>query len=169
MAKNTIREKISGKELGAILGIGERWVRDLEKQGVIVKLGYGEYDLAASVQGYIRFKVESEVRAAKPSALDDRTDYERERARKLKLHNDQTENMLVPVADATAAVEGIVGYTRASLSAMPARLSDDVVLRRRVETEIDVILNGLADRLATAGRALATGGDTREADEAVDA
>lgn len=167
--KKPVRAKFSAKKLGDLLGIGERWVRQLEQQGVVVKNAYGDYDIPSSVQGYIRFKVESEIAASTDRGRGEKSDYDFERARKLKLQNDQTDNLLVPVQDAVAAVDAIFGAMRTALSGVPARVSDDVQVRRRLETEIDSVLTELADGYEQAGRALATGGDPLAADEKVNA
>lgn len=42
----------SSQEIGALLGISARKVRDLSDQGIVVKLGRGYYDLEESVRRY---------------------------------------------------------------------------------------------------------------------
>ncbi|MBE3586557.1 MAG: type IV toxin-antitoxin system AbiEi family antitoxin domain-containing protein [Thermoanaerobacter sp.] len=44
---------VSTSELAEILGITDRRIRQLEKAGIISKLGRGKFDLAAAVQQYI--------------------------------------------------------------------------------------------------------------------
>lgn len=48
-------ETVSTARLAAILGVGESRIRQLAQQGALVRRGHGEYDLAASVQAYVRF------------------------------------------------------------------------------------------------------------------
>lgn len=159
MALKGVHEEISVKLLAEILGIGERWVQQLEKQGVLIKSGHGRYDLAASVQAYIAFKVASEVARAAPMESNAGERVKSERARKLKLENDEKELRLVQTPDAVAALDAIVGPLKADLSGVPARVTDDVAERRRIEDAIDVVLSGLSDRFKQAGAALRTGRD----------
>lgn len=155
--------------LGSLLGITERWVRHLETQGFIVKASYGKYDLAESIQGYVRYVRESEVDGADTPASTSREMFEAERARKLKLENDQKEGLLVETPDALAAVDLIFGEVRTSLAGLPGRITDDVAERRRIEDVIDHLLADIADRMAKAGAALEEGRDPLAADDPHDA
>ena len=169
MALKGVHDEISVKFLAEVLGVGERWVQQLEKQGVIKKSGHGRYDLAASVQAYIKFKVESEVARVTPEETSPGERVKAERARKLKLENDEREHRLVATPDAIAALDAIVGPLTAGLAGVPARLSDDVAERRRIEHEIDAVLRGLADRFKKASGDLRAGRDPLSADEEDDA
>jgi len=169
MALKGVHEEISVKFLAEVLGVTERWVQQLEKQGVLKKSGRGRYDLAASVQAYIKFKVESEVARAVPEESSPGERVKAERARKLKLENDEKEHRLVQTPDAVAALDAIVGPLRSDLAGVPARATDDVALRRRIEDAIDIVLRGLADRFKQAGAALRAGRDPLSSLDADDA
>lgn len=162
---------ISAAELGAILAsppFGDRWLRELADKGYLVKVGRARYDLAKSVQGYIRFVRETEVTAA-VSASTSREAFEAERARKLKLENDQRQAMLVETPDALAAIDHIFGQVRTALAGLPARITEDVAERRRIENAIDATLADLSGRLDEAGAALREGRDALAAGGEVDA
>lgn len=160
---NTI---VSAARLGEVLGIGDRWVRELADQGFIVKAGYGEYALEASVQGYIRFVRESEVGKVSDTAARSRELFEAERARKLKLDNDTREALLTETETAIVALDIIVGTIRTGLSGVAARVTDDVAERRRIDDEIDTVLRDLAGKFEQAGAALREGRDPLEAEAA---
>lgn len=159
MAKTAASETISVRALAEVLGITERWVQQLEKQGILVKVGRGRYNLAAAVQAYIAFKVESEVARAVPEETSPGERVKTERARKLKLENDEKELRLVQTPDAVAALDAIVGPLIADLAGVPARATDDVALRRDIEDAIRSVLKGLADRFEKAGADLQAGRD----------
>ncbi|MGE8942687.1 hypothetical protein ACO2I3_12300 [Leptospira interrogans] len=168
MALKDVDEAVSVRLLANVLGITERWVQQLENNGVLQKSGRGRYPLAASVQAYIAWKAESEVdRRIDPTSADEMV--KQERARKLKLENDARENILVDTPAAIAAVDVIVGMLRTDLAGVPARASEDVVTRRRVEDAINDVLGAVADRLEKAGADLRAGRDPLEADATVDA
>lgn len=159
MAKAAVNETVSVKVLANVLGITERWVQQLEKQGILEKVGRGRYNLAAAVQGYIAFKIESEVARAVPAETSPGELVKVERARKLRLENDERELRLVQTPDAVAALDAIVGPLMADLAGVPARATDDVALRRNVEDAIGSVLHGLADRFEKAGADLLAGRD----------
>lgn len=162
---------ISAAELGAILAappLGDRWLRELADRGFLVKVGRARYDLAKSVQGYLRFVRETEVTAAVTAATS-REAFEAERARKLKLENDQRQAMLVETPDALAAIDHIFGQVRTALAGLPPRISEDVAERRRIENAIDATLADLSGRLDEAGAALREGRDALAASGEVDA
>lgn len=169
MALKGVHEEISVKLLAGILGVSERWVQQLEKQGVLKKNGRSRYDLAASVQAYTKFKVESEVARAVPEESNPGERVKAERARKLKLDNDEKERRLVQMPSAVAALDAIVGPLKADLAGVSARVTDDVALRRRIEDATDAVLRGLADRFAKAGRDLRAGRDPLSAGDEDDA
>ncbi|KAB2942951.1 MAG: hypothetical protein K8F92_16345 [Hyphomicrobium sp.] len=61
---------VSAARLGAILAVGERWMRMLADDGYLVKTGRAEYELAASVQGYVRFVRETASAARRKPRRD---------------------------------------------------------------------------------------------------
>jgi phage terminase Nu1 subunit (DNA packaging protein) len=152
-------KEASVSDLCQILGVSERWVQQLESQGVIKKSARGRYPLAASVQAYTKFKVESEVARAAPVETSAGERVKAERARKLKLENDEKEARLVDTRDALAAIDAIVGSLKAGFAGVPARVTDDVALRRRIADANEAVLRDLAKRSREASAALRSGGD----------
>jgi len=168
MAKFNPGMEVGTADLAAILGRTDRWIRDLENQGVLQKTARGRYKLAASVQAYVEWRLKAEV-DRRYDESDARQQIEIERARKLRLQNDEAENKLVPTDLGIAAVDFIVGILRTDLAGVPALITEDVALRRRAEDAIDQVLNSVADRFEKASAALEQGRDPLEADEALDA
>lgn len=169
MPLETIDDDVSVALLAGVLGITERWVQQLERQGVLEKTGRGRYALAKSVQAYIKFKVESEVARATPDASNPGERVKAERARKLKLENDETELRTIAMTAALETLDAIVGPLKADLAGVPATVTDDIAERRRIEDAIESVTARLADRFAQAGAALRTGGDPYSADGENDA
>lgn len=156
---------VSSGQLGAVLGLTERRVQQLEAESVFTNVGRGRskrYHLADAVQAYCE-KSEADLRRAAQEGTNSRELFEQERARKLKLENDQREALLVETPDAIAAIDRIFGEVRTALASIPARLTDDVTERRRIENEFDAVLSDLATRLDQAGAALQEGRDPLEA------
>ncbi|WP_409560204.1 hypothetical protein [Hyphomicrobium sp. MC8b] len=163
-----VDDEVSVTDLGKVLGVGERWVQQLDAQGILTKSARGRYPLAASVQAYTQFKVESEVARAIPEETSAGERVKAERARKLKLENDERELLLVAMPEALTALDVIVGPLKAGLAGVPARVTDDIAERRRIEDAIEVVLKDLAKRLEQAGDAMRQGRDPYSAVEAAD-
>lgn len=163
-----VDDEVSVSDLGKVLGVGERWVQQLDAQGILTKSARGRYPLASSVQAYTKFKVESEVARAIPEETSAGERVKAERARKLKLENDERELLLVAMPEALAALDLIVGPIKAGLAGVPARVTDDIAERRRIEDAIESVLTDIADRLDKVGAAMAAGHDPDTALEAAD-
>jgi hypothetical protein len=132
-----------------LIMVTERHVQSLAASGWIPK----PYTVAGVVQGYIRWlKDDTRKRAGDE-------DIRRERARALKMANDESERMLLRADDAMAAIDAIYGIVRSDLAGVAARATDDLALRRRIENAIDDVLAGIADRCERAGQDLLAGRD----------
>jgi hypothetical protein len=163
MTPNDARDEISTEFLARLLGLTPQRVGQLTQSGTLSKVGHGRYNGPDSVQAYISFKARNEnerLRAA--DTTQDALKFEK--TRKIKLENDERERTLVDTGNAMTALDVIVGMLRADLAGVPARVTDDVALRRQIEHAIDQALGGLADRFAKAGAALREGRDPDEAD-----
>lgn len=164
-------QTISSSQLGDVLGMTERRVQQLEAESVFENVGKGRskrYRLADAVQALLAKSQMDGKRAAETSSSS-REMFEAERARKLKLENDQNEAMLLETPMALSAIDMIFGEVRTALAGISARYSEDVAERRRLDDVIDTALADLTDRLGKAGAALAAGRDPFAADAAHDA
>lgn len=167
MAKFNARHIVSSSELAAVFGLTERRIQQLEAESVFTNVGKGRskrFVLSDAVQAMQR-KSEMAAAEAAQSASSSREMFEAERARKLKLENDQREALLVETPDALAAIDAIFGEVRTALAGIPARYTEDLAERRRLEDAIDTTLADISGRLDKAGTALAEGRDPLAADE----
>lgn len=139
--------EVSVGEIARILMIGEERVRQLAKDKWIPRVGRGKYPLAASVQGYIRFLKDESRRSTKVAAD---ALIKNERARALKLKNDRDEGRLIDTEESLGTLDEIIGELRSRISAVPARVTRDLKLREKIETEIDAAFTRAADALAKA-------------------
>lgn len=160
--------QLSSSQLAMVFGLTERRIQQLEAESVLANVGEGRskrFRLGDAVRAMVR---RSEIEAAESaqSASSSREMFEAERARKLKLENDQREALLVETPDALAAIDAILGEVRTSLAGIPARYTEDLAERRRLEDAIDNTLGEITGRLEKAGAALAEGRDPLASDEA---
>ncbi|MEZ2143243.1 hypothetical protein AAE026_13175 [Bradyrhizobium sp. DN5] len=137
-------------------------VRQLSKEGWIEKQGRDQFLLLVDVvQGYIRFRNDSDRRAQK-SAADSRV--RDARAREIELRNAVREDRLIEIDEAMAIVEEMIGLFRAETAGLPARVTRDLQFRKTIETAVNDILERVADIAAERERAVA---EARAASEAV--
>lgn len=156
------REPVSAVTLGQVLGLTERRIHQLEKQGVFEKSGRGKFPLSANVQRYLEHCRETEMASA-TERFDSRKAYEAEQARKLKLQNDRTERLLIPLEEAIETIDVLLGPLRTDLSGVPAQVTEDIEERLPIERAIRNVLTRLADRFEKASAALEEGRDPSEA------
>ena len=162
--------EVSISELAKGLGVTTRWIGILIDRGFFVRTKRGRVDLWSVITGWARYQVEIKVQELAPSIAGSADEeVKRERARKLKLENDTHERTLIPMTEAMAAIDIVVGRMRTNIAAVPARVSDDVALRRRVESAIDGVLQKISDDLDSICAALEEGSDAIEALEEIDA
>jgi len=154
-------ETVNAKDLGRIIGIGERQVQLLVKKNIFQKVSHGKYRLAGAGKTYADYIAKSEVdRRDSGTSIDD---LRFEQARKLRLENEQTEGTLISTELAIAAIDKILGVVQSELASLPAQASDDVVVRHKVEHGVERILTAIAGRSTKAGKALEEGRDPFEA------
>jgi phage terminase Nu1 subunit (DNA packaging protein) len=138
--------QVTTADLALVLGITERRIQQLEKPGVFRRLGHGEWDLADSVQSYLRHRLQSEIRRRRPPSrgnADEKLKTAKAAREELKLGLE--ERTLMPTEEAIAVLDDIVGTIRADMAGVPARLTRDMALRGRMETEIDAVFGRAAD------------------------
>ena len=127
----------------------------LTTDNVIKSTGRGKYPFAASVQAYVAW-----VKAAQPRApaSDAKEAVLHERARSLRLQNDEREHRLVDTEEVIAVLDEIVGTYRTELDGLPARLTRDLVDRKHLAEVVDAISNRVCDKFEQRAAELRTNG-----------
>jgi uncharacterized coiled-coil protein SlyX len=141
-----------------LLMVSPERVRQLSKEGWIEKQGRDQFYLVDVVQGYIRFRNDSERRATKSVAANRVSDA---RAREVELRIAERERRLVELSEMIALADKLVGMFRAEMSGLPARVTRDLQIRRTIETAINDILDRIADAAVSRAGMVAEGSDTR--------
>lgn len=143
---------LTNKEFAEITGITHRRVNMLVKDGILQKHVSGKIT-ADQVRRYMDYQIETAL--AKVRKEDD--PLELERLRKIKLQNDETESQLIKVQEAVEAISMIFGPIQSEISSIPARVTNDLELRKLFEIETDISFNNLAKRYKEIGSALRSG------------
>ncbi|XIA64773.1 hypothetical protein ACFIOY_39365 [Bradyrhizobium sp. TZ2] len=141
-----------------LLMVSPERVRQLSKEGWIEKQGRDQFYLVDVVQGYIRYRNDSERRATKSAAANRVSDA---RAREVELRIAERERRLVELSEMIALADKLVGMFRAEMSGLPARVTRDLQIRRTIETAINDILDRIADAATASAGMVAEGSDTK--------
>lgn len=143
--------------IAKLLMISERRVQQLTAEGVIPKAERGRYELASSVQGYIRFLQD---RSAGNAGQVNSVDYHIEKARKMKADADIAEveaakrmGMAIDAHEVKRAWQLILGEVRANLlNNTPARIASLIIgqdneteIKRIVRAEIGLAMTAAAE------------------------
>jgi len=154
--------------LADVLSLTVQRVNQLAAEGIIEKTRHGHARLGSSIRRYIDYCVERATIKGRSVRSTWGERVKTERARKLKLENDVRERILVSISDVATALDVIVGPLKADLAGVPARVTDDVILRRRIEDGIESVLRDLANRFRKASGAMREGSDPYSALEGED-
>lgn len=131
-------------------------VRQLAKDGWIDKPSRGAYLLVSVVQGYIRFLRDDARRSSKSAAASGLSDVRKE---EILLRIAKEKRELIPIEDALAVVDFVVGKVRSEFSGLPASVTRDLDLRDKIDERLNEVLTRLADAAREAGDAARSGRD----------
>lgn len=153
---------VSVPVLALVLGMSERRVAQCVAENIIPPpVAKGKYLLVASVNAYIAWQRDDQRRHTKSAAQSRVADA---RAREIEIRTAERERELIPLTDALAHTNEVIGGMVARLEGLPAAFTRDLGERRKLETLIDAIRTDVADRAAKYAAAM---GSERVADQAV--
>lgn len=155
----------SAKDTAEFLGITTRWLLELTKQGVIIPVGRGKFEMPKAIHDFIRWHQEAQTRNNQSSSADHLRD---QRAQEIAIKIAKQERDLIPLGDAMAAFEEATGVYLESLSGMPARITRVPRERQRIEAICDEERLRLSDRFGKSAKALQSGISDPETDDEVD-
>lgn len=140
-------EMMTATELGELLGISGRSVRDLAARGIIPRAPKARYHVRDAVKGYTSHLRETAALRGGDDATSAARRREAEaRALKLELANAKARGDLVSRDDVAATWAGILVDVRAALTAVPTRIPElPKMMARRVDEEIRAALERLSD------------------------
>ncbi len=149
----SIEVDLNSAQMAAVLGITERRIRQLAAEGVVKRADRrGRYKLVPSVANYISALSTGERDAGLAPIRQ-------ERLLKLQRENALIDRELVKLDEAIGFVDEVCGSFVAALNGLPARITNDVRERRRLEAIIDAERQRLADKFAEIQAKLVSGRD----------
>ncbi|MEP0518551.1 MAG: hypothetical protein ABJO09_01065 [Hyphomicrobiales bacterium] len=165
MADPVVPEVISIKKAASMLMIGEERVRQLIKDGYIERAGRGKVPLVSAVQGYINFRNADDRQSTKSAAESRLRDV---RSREIEIRSAEREGRLIDKEETLGFISEFLGRIRNTLAGMPARVSQNIEERRRIEDVLDRVMAEIADDCEKTAFALAAGDTTIQTEQEAD-
>lgn len=136
----TATAAITARDLGALLGVSARTIRDLAQDGVVVKLDKGRYDRDASILSYCtRLREVAAGRGGESGVATltaERARLAREQADAAALKNAALRGDMLSAADVTASWRAILTGVRSRLMAVASRVGARTPHLTRADIEI---------------------------------
>lgn len=141
---------VGTQQLADVIGKTAKWVNTLTRDGVLVQVSRGKYDLADNVQRYIKYA----------QHLSDNTDvdyneekalHERAKRKIAEMDLAEKELSLIQVTEVVKILERMVGLFKARCLTIPSKVSPLI----QYETELPVIVGILRKEIKEALQELA--------------
>lgn len=144
---------ISSKELARIVGVTEKTIQNLAKEGVITyerEKNRNKYNLYQAVQEYIEYRAKKETK--KFSSLEEEKAYEEIRLKRAKadaaeLELNELKGSLHSAIDVEKITTDLVLSVRSGLLALPGMLAIDVADTKNASEASEVIKNAVCHLL----------------------
>jgi hypothetical protein len=145
-------EVVTATALAAHLFCSREAIARLEKQHVLQRLPDGGYDLDDC-----RRRVLEHLRERRPAVSTARQEFEKARAEREKMRAAQMAGTLCRVSDFHEAHDALLLYMVAGLTAIPARCSRDLAMRKTIQAELNAWRGAVADEFKRRAEELGRG------------
>jgi hypothetical protein len=143
------KTEVPASVLAKALGVSRMRVEQLAAEGVIKRLAKGRFLLLASVAGYVAWLKDEQRQAAKSAAAGKVQDQRAEEIA-LRIAERRQTHLIEAQAEAVAIIDEFAGQLRSDIMAIPARVTADIGLRRRIEDQIDEAFGAAGERAGAA-------------------
>lgn len=126
-SKDKSKMEVSTKEISEIFGLSDRRIRQLESEGILVKISRGKYDLPKSIQGYINYIKEQ-------SQTDEEVDLKKEKTLLTRANRMKAEMELKIIKgevhkseDVEKVMNDMLGSFRAQMLVIPGKAAPQLI------------------------------------------
>jgi len=135
---------ITSTDVSVLLGISLVRISEVERAGWMTRVEKGRWRLGDVVHGYIACLRDEKKRSTQTATL---SRVQTARAEAIEAKTARENGQTIALADALELVDDVVGTLKGDLDGLPARVTRDMVARRRLEAELNDILGRAADRI----------------------
>ena len=157
---------VSARTAAALIGVTHPRVLQLTTEGWIKKNSKGQHTLQGVVEGYVAFLKAEERRTSK---VQSESGLKAARQREVELRIAEREREVVPRDEAEAAMDLVIGKVNAEMNGLAARVTRDIEMRTKIETEVHASLQRISEALEAGSENLASGSPDAAADTEDDA
>lgn len=136
---------ISSNNLGIILGISDRTIRELAQKGIIVKESKGNYLKDESIKNYIEYLIEKLNKNSLGREEELRKKSADRRLKEIKLQKEAGE--LHKTETVKKCIGNMVTMFRAEMSALPSKLAGRVAIENDVKVVEEILKDGVFEAL----------------------
>jgi phage terminase Nu1 subunit (DNA packaging protein) len=150
-----ISETMTEPELAAFLGLANARLRTLARDGVMVRVSRGRYDVRKSLQNYLARLRDGAKLGGKAGPVTDELKAEklrlaRQQADKIELHNAASRGEMVRAADVEREWANVLRDVRSTMLSVPSRVGSKLAHLSahdvaEIDSEIKAALEGLAN------------------------
>lgn len=145
---------LTADQAAALFGKSRQWVFNLIKAGFIAKEARGRYTLVALIRGVMAYYDDMLNKQTQSKAASRATEA---RAAEIEQRIAMRDRALIPIDDATAAIDQVAGIVNSELSGLPARISRDLAIRKKAEAEVHASKKRISATLEKVAGAARTG------------
>jgi hypothetical protein len=156
-------QTLTADQAATLLDKSRVWVFNLVKAGFIAKTGRGQYTAVAVIRGVVSYYEDLLKRQTKTASATRVTDA---RAAEIELRTRERLRQVIPIDDATLALDMVVAKVNEELSGIAPRVTRDMALRRQIEAEVNGAKTRIAEALVASSEFARKGGALPFADAA---
>ena len=157
---------VSARAASTLIGVTPQRVQQLTVDGWIKLNSKGQNTLRGVVGGYVAFLKAEERRT---SRVQSESGLKAARQREVELRIAEREREVVPRDEAEAAMDLVIGKVNAEMNGLAARVTRDIEMRTKIETEVHASLQRISEALEAGSENLAAGSPDAAADTEDDA
>lgn len=139
MMEITAKTEVSTKEIALILGVTARWVQQLTQDGIFSTIGRGRYNLAETIQAYVKYRTGKEADANDLERKEAELSIKKAKAIITVLEAKELQGKMHRSEDVAAMTEDLIYTIRSMLLALPGRLAVDVALTQDPAEAAEII------------------------------
>ena len=153
---------VGSVQAAALIGVTQQWLGKLVKLGLIEVEGRGQYRIDKVALGYIKF-LKDEGRRTSKSAGASAISMKKAELVDVQIEERVGDMKREAIAQAMLAVDAVIGPLKSDMYAIAPRVTRDLALRKKIEAEVERVLEAasLGSRRAKSGEV--EGGRTAKA------
>ncbi len=163
MTASPLPETVPIASLAGLFGVTDRQARNLLEMSKVKSHGRGQWPLSEAVRAVLAQARESrepdQLSAARARAI-------RAKARQTEIALARQERELIPVDEVLSAFDTVLGGVVSALNGLPARVTRDMEIRRKIEAEIHAARVGMAKDMQAAAAKLRQDADDYDQEDA---